>query len=76
MADVPNIIEAHKIIKKLAMLNFMGARIPVSGQFNITTRKSYISGYWDEQILDFLQYGLPLDFDCSRNLHSTYENHA
>ena len=34
-ADVPNIIEAHKIIKNLAMPNFMGARIPVSGQLNI-----------------------------------------
>ena len=34
--DVPNIIEAHKIIRNSAMPNFMGARIPVRGQFNIT----------------------------------------
>ena len=71
-ADVPNI----KIFKNSAMSNFIGARIPVGGQFNIIAWKSYLTGYWDKQILDLLQYGFPLDFDYSRSLHSTYENHA
>ena len=39
-ADVPNIIEAHKI-------NFMGDRIPVGGRFNITAWRSYLAEYWD-----------------------------
>ena len=53
-ADIPKIIEAHKIIKNSAMPNFMGARIPVTGQFNIPAWKSYLAGYWDKQIVDLL----------------------
>ena len=74
--DVPNVIEAHKIIRKSAMPNFMGARIPVNGQFNIPAWKSYLNGYWDKQIVDLLQYSFPLDFDRFRCLFLTYENHA
>ena len=48
-------IDAHKIIRKSAMPNFMGARIPVDGQFNIPTWKSYLAWYWDKQIVDLLQ---------------------
>ena len=58
------------------MPNFMGARIPVNGQFNIPAWKSYLNEYWDKQIVDLLQYGFPLDFDHSRCLYSTYDNHA
>ena len=75
-ANVPNIIDAHKIIRKSAMPNFMGARIPVDDQFNISAWKSNLAGYWDKQIVDLLQYSFPLDFDRSRSLSSTYENHA
>ena len=35
-----------------------------------------MAGYWDKQIVDLLQYDFPLDFDHSRSLDSTYENHA
>ena len=54
------------------MPNFMGARIPVSGQFNITAWKSYLTEYWDKQIVDLLQYSFPLDFDRSRMPDNLY----
>ena len=60
---VPSVIEAHKIIKQSAIPNFMGARIPVPSQLNINAWKSYLTGYWDNQIVDLLQYGFPLNFD-------------
>ena len=71
---VPSVIEAHKIIKQSAVPNFMGARIPVASQLNINTWKSYLTGYWDNQIVDLLQYGFPLDFDRSPLLQGTYVN--
>ena len=74
--DVPNVIEAHKIIKKSARPNFMGVRIPVNSQFNIPAWESYLNEYWDKQIVDLLQYGFPLDFDRTRCLSSTYNNHT
>ena len=74
--NVPNIIDAHKIIRNSNMPNFMAARIPVNAQFNIPAWKSYLSEYWDKQIVDLLQYGFPLDFDHSKPLNGTYENHS
>ena len=68
-ANVPSVIEAHKIIKK-----FMKARIQVHSQLNITAWKSYLNKYWDKQIVDLLQYGFPLDFVPSRRLESTHIN--
>ena len=74
--DVPNIIQAHKIIRNSNMPNFMAARIPVNAQFNIPAWKSHLSKYWDKQIVDLLQYGFPLDFDRSKPLNATYQNHS
>ena len=54
----------------------MGARIPVSSQLNINAWKSHLVQYWDNQIVDLLQYGFTLDFDRSRQLQSTYLNHS
>ena len=77
-SNVPSVIEAHKIIRTSAVPNFMGARIPVSGQLNINAWKYYpdTSKYWDKQIVDLLQYGFPLDFDHSRTLEATHVNHS
>ena len=73
---IPSIVEAHNIVRNSAKPNFMGARIPVSSQLNINAWKSHLVRYWDNQIVDLLQYGFPLDFDRSRQLQSTYLNHS
>ena len=74
--DVPNIVQAHKIIRDSNKPNFMGTRIAVDTQFNIPAWKRHLSEYWDKQIVDLLQYGFPLDFDRSKSLNATYQNHA
>ena len=38
--------------------------------------KTYLSDYWDRQIVDLLHYGFPLDFDRSKAFQATYTNHA
>ena len=74
--NIPSVIEAHVIVRKLGKPNFMGARIPLASQFNINAWKFYLAQYWDNQIVDLLQYGFPLDFDRSALLQSTYVNHS
>ena len=69
---IPSVIEAHTIIKHSAVPNFMGARIPVHSQFNIPAWKSYLIEYWNKQTIDLF----PLDFDRSRTLESTQDNHT
>ena len=75
-SNVPSLIEAHKIIRTSALPNFMGVRISVSSQLNINAFKSYLSKYWDKQIVDLLQYGFPLDFARSRILEGTHVNNS
>ena len=70
-AKFPSVIEAPKIIRTSARPNFMGVKIPVASQLNIDAWKAYLVRYWDKQIVNLLQYGFPLDFDCSRVLEST-----
>ena len=73
---VPSVIEANKIIRKTARPDFMGARIPVASQLKINAWKSYLTGYWDNQIVDLLQYGLPLDFNQAGLLQGSSVNHS
>ena len=53
----------------------MGQRIPVQSQLKISSWKHYLSNYWDQQLVDLLHYGFPLDVDRSRQLKSTENNH-
>ena len=47
-SQVPNIVEAHTIVRNSKQPNFMGARIPVASQFNIQAWNSYLDQYWDK----------------------------
>ena len=38
--------------------------------------RSYLQGYWDQQLVDLIQYGFPLDFKRNCPLQSTMQNHA
>ena len=71
--NVPNIVEAHALIRRSGLPNFL--HIPVHSQLNIPMWKQYLHTYWDQQLVDLLQYGFPLDFDRSRQLQVTKINH-
>ena len=74
--NVPDIIQAHTLVRCSAMPNFMQVRIPVKSQLNVAAWKKYLHSYWDRQLIDLIQYGFPLDFNREINLASTYVNHA
>ena len=50
----------------------IGARIFVHSQFNITAWKSYLTKYWDKQIVDLLQYVFP----CNHASALTFPEHV
>ena len=56
--------------------NFLKCRIPVTSNLKIENWRSYLDNYWDQQVVDLLQYGFPLDFDRQCQLASTEANHA
>ena len=55
--SVPSIIQAHELVRRLAMPNFMQVRIPVNTQLNVEAWKKYLNSNWDKQLIynmDFL----------------------
>ena len=56
-------IEMNKIIRKTGKPNFLQARLPVVSQLHIDKWQSLLTDYWDQQLLQLLQFGFPLYFN-------------
>ena len=68
---VPDLLEAHTIIRNSGAPNFLIARIPVATQLNPDKWYFHLRDYWDRQLPDLIKYGFPLDFDRSKPLQPT-----
>ena len=74
--QIPDIITAHKLIRQSGVPNFFGLRIPVSTQLKVEAWRHHLTGYSDQQLIDLIQYGFPLDFDRDAILGETLDNHT
>ena len=54
---VPNIIEAHNLVRQSGVPNFLKCRIPVESDLNANIWRTYLKDYWDQQLPDLLQFG-------------------
>ena len=70
------IVDLHKTVKPSNLPNFMGCRIPLQSRLNIANWRKYMLNHWDQQLVDLLAFGFPLDFDHSRPLEAIEVNHA
>ena len=51
--------------------NFQGCRIPLYGsKLNLSVWREKLRSYEDRVVVEFLEYGFPLDFDRSKQLSS------
>ena len=66
----------HQIIKQTGLPNFLGARIPVPSQLRPDRWHFHLENFGDNQLVDLIQYGFPLDFDRTRELQSADTNHV
>ena len=73
---IPDIISTHLRIKNSGFPNFLKCRIPVESKLNVDRWRSHLANYWDQQLLDLLKYGFPIDFDRNCPLASTFVNHT
>ena len=71
-----DLIEIHEIVKETGKPNFMQARIPVKSQLNVEVWEKLLKNYWDQQLLQLLRFGFPLDFNRNRQLHCEGGNHS
>ena len=66
----------HKLVRASGCPNFWGLQIPVQLDLNIPAWRSYLKNYWDQQLVDLLEFRFPLVFNRDSDLVSTEENHA
>ena len=71
-----SLIDAHYVIRHTGKPNFLGARIPVTSQLNVDKWEELLQGYWDQQLLQLLRFGFPLDFNRSCPLQNEEGNHT
>ena len=84
MPDVVNIaspvgfsaFEIHALVRATGKYNYMGARTPVNSQLNVAAWKAELGNYWDQQLLQLIEFGFPLDFNRHCPLKFEGENHA
>ena len=72
---IPNILAAHQLVKNSGTHNYLKCRIPVNSHLKIHNWTHLLKDYWDQQIVDLLHYGFPLDFNRISPLTSTHDNH-
>ena len=73
---IRNIADLHTTVKASNLPNFIFCRIPLKFQPSITNWRKYLVNYWDQQLLDLLAFGFPLDFNRSCPLQATEVKHA
>ena len=71
-----NLIEIHEIVRRTKKPNFMRVRIPVTSQLNVEVWQELLKDYWDQQLLQLLRFGIPLDFNRNGQLHCEGGNHS
>ena len=65
----------HRRVTETGSYNFAKARIPVPSGLNISAWRSFLEGYHDSKLVDFLEFGWPINFDRGQPLISTFVNH-
>ena len=69
-------IQQHRIVKATGIPNYLGARIQVNSQLNLDEWDKILQNYWDQQLLQLLRFGFPLDFNRNCSLRSDNKNHS
>ena len=64
-----NLIEIHQLVKQTKKPNILQARIPVTSQLYVEVCQDLLKDYCDQQMLQLLRVGFPLDFNRNLQLH-------
>ena len=64
------------MVRNTGCPSFLKCRVPVDSNLFIDNWKLHLAEYWDQQIVDLLHYGFPLDFNRDCPLVPTEVNHA
>ena len=71
-----SVFNIHALVRATGVPNYMQARIPVSSQLNVNVWKNALTNYWDQQLLQLIEFGFPLDFNINCVLNHEEGNHS
>ena len=66
----------HALVRATNKPNYMEAMLPVKSQLNVSEWKLRLTNYWDQQLLQLLEFGFPLDFNRNCPLRREGTNHS
>ena len=69
-------IVAHILTATSPQQNALGAKIPVSSQLSNSVWRHYLRDYADQDVVEFVQFGWPIDYISSVLPQSTHTNHS
>ena len=69
-------IAQHLRSKPTCIPNFLGERIPIKSQLNVSEWKKVFKNYWDQQLIHLVEFGFPLDFNRNSVLSHDGKNHS
>ena len=75
LANSSRAVVAYILALKSLQPNASGAKIHVSSQLNISVWRHYLTDYVDHVVVDFLQFGWPINYTSSVLPQSTHTNH-
>ena len=71
-----SVFNIRALVRATGVPNYMQARIPVSSQLNVDVWKNALNNYWDQQLLQLIEFGFPLDFNRNCVLNHEEGNHS
>ena len=70
-----NYITIYNMVANTAQFNYLQARIPIPSGLHIPAWRKYLSGYHDQDLLEYLQFGWPCGYDLPWMPYTTGTNH-
>ena len=70
------LLRPPNLVRASGVPNFWGQRIPIKSDLNVLSWRQHLCDYFDQQLVDLIQYGFSLSFDRILHLLSTFKNHA
>ena len=69
-------VQQHLKVRSSGTYNCLAERIPVESQLNVSEWKQVFKNYWDQQLLQMVEFGFPLDFNRNSVLYHDGKNHS
>ena len=73
--SLQELAKANRMVIDSGVPNCLGIRYPVHSNIDILKLRSYLEGYFDEEVCDFLQFGWPIGYTRNIPPVATSVNH-